>query len=116
MSGENQDADADGILNIFEYYFGSNPMNAASGVPPTVTTVNVSGEDYPAITFIRSQSASGITLIPQASSSVLFSDSLDTIVQPVLDLGNGTERVTIRSNVSVASQAAQFLRIQLSQP
>jgi hypothetical protein len=110
------DADSDGLKNVFEYYFGSNPTNAASGAPPTVISVNVSGQNYPAITFIRSQSVTGVTLIPQVSSTVGFADSLGSTTQSVVDLGNGTERVTIRSNVSLMALAAQFLRIQLSVP
>ncbi len=110
------DADGDGLKNVFEYYFASNPTNASSGAQPTATSVDGGGQDYPAITFIRSKSATGVTLIPQVSSNVQFSNSLGATVASVVDLGNGTERVTIRSNVSMASQTAQFLRIQLSVP
>lgn len=110
------DADGDGILNIFEYYFASNPTNAASGAQPGIVTVNVSGVDYPAITFIRSQNVSGVTLLPQVSSTLSFGNSLGFTVSAVVDLGNGTERVTIRSNVSMGAQVTQFLRIQLSVP
>jgi hypothetical protein len=116
LDGESADADGDGILNIFEYYFASNPTNAASGTPPAFTTVNIGGMDYPALTFIRSQTIAGVTLIPQVSSTVDFSDSLGSTVQSVVDLGNGTEQVTIRSNVSLGAQGTQFLRIQLSVP
>ena len=116
LDGQAADADGDGILNIFEYYFGSNPTSAASGAQPTAASVNSGGQIYPAITFIRSRSAGGVTLMPQVSSSVLFNDSLGSTVEPVVDLGDGTERVTVRSHVSMNMQAAQFLRIQLSVP
>ncbi|MEI9961387.1 MAG: delta-60 repeat domain-containing protein [Limisphaerales bacterium] len=116
QSDPEDDADGDGLKNVFEYYFASNPTNAASGAQPTATSVDVGGQDYPAITFIRSKSATGVTLIPQVSSNVQFSNSLGSTIASVVDLGNGTERVTIRSNVSMASQTAQFLRIQLSVP
>jgi hypothetical protein len=108
------DADGDGIPNVFEFYFGSNPTNAASGDLPAETTVIVSGHIYPAITFIRSKTANGVTLIPQVSSSVLFNDWLGSTVESLVDLGNGTEQVTIRSNVSVNALPMQYLRIQLS--
>jgi len=110
------DADGDGVKNIFEYYFGSDPLNTSSGAQPAETTVNSGGQDYPAITFIRSKNATGVTLIPEVSSSVLFDDSLGSTVESSVDLGDGTERVTIRSNVSTAAQTTQFLRIQLSVP
>ncbi|MEI9866006.1 MAG: hypothetical protein WDN00_15930 [Limisphaerales bacterium] len=102
QSDPEDDADGDGLKNVFEYYFGSNPTSAASGAPPTVISVNSGGQSYPAITFIRSQNVSGITLIPQVSSTVQFGNSLGSTLDSVVDLGNGTERVTIRSNVSMA--------------
>ncbi|HEX5400187.1 MAG TPA: delta-60 repeat domain-containing protein, partial [Verrucomicrobiae bacterium] len=115
QEGPGDDADGDGIPNIFEYYFASNPTNATSGSQPEEVTVNLGGTDYPAITFVRSKTAGGVTLIPQVSSDVEFADSLG-YTESATDLGNGTERVTIRSNVSITSQTAQFLRIQLSVP
>lgn len=102
--------------NVFEYYFGSNPTNAASGSLPAYSRVNVSGSEYPAISFVRSQTATGVTLLPEASSVITFADSLGVTVHSVVDLGGGLERVTIRSNVSTQSQAPQFLRLKLSIP
>ena len=110
------DADSDGIANDFEYFFGSNPSNGASGAKPAEITVNSGGQNYPALTFIRSKTATGVTLIPQASASVSFGSLLGTTVESVVDLGNGTEQVTIRSNATIASQPAQFLRVLLSVP
>jgi hypothetical protein len=110
------DADGDGIRNVFEYYFGSNPMSAGSGGEPVETTVNVSGQNYPALTFIRSKTASGVTLLPQAATDLFFSDALGTVIDSVVDLGNDTERVTIRSTTTMAAQPHQFLRILLSVP
>ncbi|GEM_PF-4890971 len=114
QSDPEDDADGDGIKNAFEYYFGSDPTSASSGAMPSGTTVTSGGQTYPAITFIRSKSASDVTLLPQASSNVNFTDSLGTIVESVVDLGDGTERVTIRSTVSSSVQGAQFLRIQVA--
>jgi hypothetical protein len=116
LDGETADADGDGISNVFEFYFGSNPTNSVSGSKPALVEVEVTGVDYPAITFVRSQSAAGITLVPQASSNALLTDSLGTVLHSVVDLGGGLEQVTIRSAVSMAAQPAQFLTIKLSVP
>jgi hypothetical protein len=110
------DADGDGIANVFEFYFGSNPTVGASGKAPAELTVNSGGQNYPAITFIRSKTAGGVTLIPQASTSATFNNLLSTTVESVVDLGNGTEQVTIRSTTAVTAQPHQFLRILLSVP
>jgi hypothetical protein len=110
------DADGDGIANVFEFYFGSNPTSGASGKAPTEITVNSGGQNYPALTFVRSKTASGVTLIPQASASLSFNSLLPTTVDSVVDLGNGTEQVTIRSTTTITAQPHQFLRILLSVP
>jgi hypothetical protein len=110
------DADGDGLPNIFEYYFGSNPAHAASGTNTAPLVVTESGVEYPAITFVRSQSATGVTLLPRASSTVEMTDSLGTVVHSVVNLGGGMEQVTIRSVVNRSALPAQFLRIQLSIP
>ncbi len=111
-----QDADGDGIPKLFEYYFGSLPLNGASGLEPFGTSVTVSAQDYPAIGFIRSKTASGVTPSIRVSSSVLFADSLGSTEHSVTDQGNGTELVVIRSNVSTATQPSQFLQLRLSIP
>lgn len=116
LDDENDDADNDGISNVFEYYFGSNPTNSASGSKPAMTTATVSGTNYPAITFVRSTSATGLTLNARAASDALFSDSLGTMVHSVTSLGGGLEQVTIRSAVSQAALPAQFLQVTLSFP
>ena len=115
-NGPNQDADFDGIPNVFEFYFGSLPLNAASGMEPFTTDVSVSLQTYPAISFIRSKTAGGVTPEIRVSSSVTFSDSLGSTTHGVTDLGNGTELVVIRSNVSTATQPNQFLQLRLSIP
>lgn len=108
------DADGDGVANVFEYYFGSNPTNAASAGIPAEITVTVGGLKYPAITFRRSKAVSGVTLLPRVSSTLGFADSLGATEESVVDLGDGTEQVTLRSNVSLNALPMQFLRIQLS--
>ncbi len=118
VAGNNQpgqDPDADNVPNVFEYYFGTSPTNAASAEVATGTSVTIGNETYPAITFVRAKDTVGVTLLPQASSSVNFSDSLGTTVHSIVDLGNW-EQVTIRSTTSDAVQSTQFLRIQLSVP
>ena len=101
---------------MFEFYFGSLPLNAASGMDPFSTSVSISGQTYPAISFIRSKTASGVTPTIRVSSNVAFTDSLGSTQDSVVDLGNGTELVVIRSNVSAATQPNQFLELRLTIP
>lgn len=113
QSDPDDDADGDGIKNAFEFYFGSNPTSAASGAMPGGTMIVSGGQTFPAITFIRSKAVGGVTMIPQAATDLAFSTPVGTVVESVVDLGNETERVTIRSTLSSSAQPTQFLRILL---
>ncbi|HVY70385.1 MAG TPA: hypothetical protein VHH73_10685, partial [Verrucomicrobiae bacterium] len=113
LDGENADADGDKIPNIVEFALGSNPTSAASGKLPTTTQFETGGKTYPAVTFTRSQTATSVTLQVTVSSTVAFGDSLGSAEAFIQDLGDGTERVTVRSAVSVADRAQQFLKVDV---
>jgi uncharacterized delta-60 repeat protein len=110
------DADNDGVLNIFEYYFGTLPLDSNSGAMPILTTVTSGPDTYPALTFIRSQSADGVVATVRVSSNASFTDELGSIMEAPQPLGNGLEAVTVRSSVSMDSWASQFMVLQLSRP
>ncbi len=120
-SGAGVDADGDGISNIFEYYLGTNPNSAASNpssplarrVASPSAFANVGGQFYPVMAFIRSKTATGVTAITQASATVGFTNPIATVEHSITDLGDGTERVLVRSTVSTAVQPTQFMRLQL---
>ena len=83
---------------------------------PAETVVEEGGQTYPAVTFIRSLNAPGITIVVAVASTVGFGDTLGASTANVETLGNGTERVTIRSDTSAAAQGLQFFRINVTQP
>ncbi len=97
QDGATADADTDGVLNAVEFALGSNPLGENADRLPAGTTVNVQGQDYPAVTFTRNKSALGVTLEVDASGDLSFETALDLVVESVVDLGDGTERVTVRT-------------------
>ncbi|MDB6057918.1 MAG: hypothetical protein JWO95_1762, partial [Verrucomicrobiales bacterium] len=107
------DPDNDGVPNIFEYYSGTNPTNAASALRPVNAVVQIGAQSYPAIKFVRSKNITGVTLMPKVSANVSFSNSLGWTLDSTTDLGDGTDQLVIRSNASTASNAVQFLEILL---
>lgn len=111
--GPSDDPDDDGAPNIFEYYFGTNPASAASAAEPQGDSVRAGNDTFPALTFVRSKTATRISAQVLVSSSVTFGDTLGTAAEVVTDLGNGTERVTVRSATSDRVQAIQFLKLRL---
>ena len=113
LDSESSDADGDGLNNLVEFYLGSNPLDKKSGPRPSSGAILVDGATYPAVTFIRNKAAAGLRLEVVASSTVVFSDNLGT-TEITEDLGDGTERVVLRSNTRTSAQPTQFIRLNLA--
>ncbi len=92
------DADGDGFSNAAEFAFGTNPAQSGSKPQLDQKSVSVNGQSFPAVQYIRNKNASGVAIQIRASNSVTFdSDAPVVEVTPAEDLGNGLERVTVRS-------------------
>jgi uncharacterized delta-60 repeat protein len=119
LTGDNAqpgaDADGDGANNLAEFYYGTSPSAGAERPSFPVANVNVSGVDYPAVTIVRRQDAGSAQLTTRVASSVLFTDALGSTVVSTTPLGNGFERVVIRSNAPEAGQQNQFFRFTVQQ-
>ncbi len=116
LDQEDADGDGDRLPNIAEFAFGTNPTQATSAKSPENTVVSEGGQTYPAVTFIRSKFAPGVSVHVTVSSSIAFTDDLGSTSASTEDLGNGTERVTIRSNASASSKPNQFLKVDITKP
>lgn len=116
QEGEGVDADGDRLPNIAEFVMGSDPTRASSGERPHATTVLEGGQAYPAVTFLRSKTATGASLRVRVSSQADFADDLGSTPVSAVEAGGGRERVTLRSNVSAAMRPAQFLRVDVTVP
>jgi hypothetical protein len=97
QNGPADDPDGDGLVNIVEFALGGNPLGDSSEQTPAGTMVDVDGELYPAVTFVRSTTAVGVEIQVTAASDILFQNALELVEEPPVNLGNGTERVTVRT-------------------
>jgi hypothetical protein len=70
---------------------------------------------FPTVSFIRVKDLAGALIEVEVSADLDFSNDLGSTVIDTEDLGNGTERVTIRSNASFSSQTKQFFRLKVSE-
>jgi hypothetical protein len=96
-----QDGDGDGFSNAAEFAFGTNPAQPGNKPQLDQKSVSVNGQSFPAAQYVRNKGATGVAIQIRASNSVTF-DSAAQVVEVTLaeDLGNGLERVTVRSVTS----------------
>jgi photosystem II stability/assembly factor-like uncharacterized protein len=111
------DPDNDGFSNLEEFAFGSNALNGSGTQGPEAGAPAVIGPDtYPTIAYNRRTDATGITISVQADGTLPMTGAYPTTLVSTTPLGGGLERVVHRSNVSLASDPSQFLRLRVSAP
>jgi hypothetical protein len=69
LAQANGDDDGDGIANIFEYVFGSDPKKGDSDVGPVFTRVSEGAASVPALVYSES-TASGVTVTVEGSQDL----------------------------------------------
>lgn len=118
------DIDGDGLANLLEYAFGTDPSQPQASSPVTLSTVSVPGEgDYPALTFRRRTDTASPTYLVEASDNLsTWTSNTEgqppvtvTVGSPVVH-GDGFETVTVRHVLPVSAAAKRFLRVKVSQP
>ncbi len=116
-SGMSDDAENDGLTNLEEFAFGSDPLSGSGTQGPEAGLPAVIGPDtYPTITFNRRTDATGITLSVEADGTIPVTGAYPTTLVSTTPLGGGIERVVYRSNVSLATDPSQFLRLRITAP
>ena len=103
------DADGDGMSNFAEYAYGKNPRAHDNGSLSSAGIANVSGTNYPTITFTRRHLAVDVAWSVQESTA-LTGWAATTVLTSTVQLGNGLEQVTYRS-ATAASSTPRFFRV-----
>jgi hypothetical protein len=107
------DKDDDGLSNLAEYAFGSDPRDATSGLPPGAIIVTEGADDYLAISYQKQLSATDVSIEAQISSDLTAWTSRAALV-PVSETANPdgeTATVVVRSADPIAPGGDTFLRI-----
>ena len=96
-----------------EYALGTDPLLAsATEQLLSVSSTEILGVAYPAMSFPRSNSADGVTFIPQSSNDLLnWSGAIETIAHSAIDPGR--DRITVRSLLPITDQPRQFMRLKV---
>jgi hypothetical protein len=115
IAADTADPDHDGLLNIFEYAFNTNPKL------PNPSPIGYSlASGHLTFTFKRAHPAPpDITYLFEVADDLLsgtWQSGPAFTTQTVTDNHDGTETVTVTDNAAVPSSAAQYLRIRISRP
>lgn len=106
----------DGVDNLVKYALGIAPLASAEArLPSRIVEGNGSAAGFPVVCYIRDTRVSGVSIQVQVANDLGFSTDLGSTVVSTEDLGDGTERVCVRSNASFASQNKQFFRLKVTE-
>jgi hypothetical protein len=112
-AADTADPDHDGIINLLEYAFNSDP-NAPSPNPISFAVV----ADHLTVTFPRTHPApTDISYTPQVANDLTsgaWNSGPAYTTQTVTDNGDGTETVVVTDSTAIGSTSAHFLRILIA--
>ncbi|PYJ02429.1 MAG: hypothetical protein DME25_15960, partial [Verrucomicrobia bacterium] len=112
-AADTADPDHDGLINLVEYAFNSDPL-AASPYPLSFALTNGSLT----VTFKRAHLApvdiSYLVEVADDLASGVWNSGPGYTTQAVTDNLDGTETVVVTDNASVISAAAHYLRVRIS--
>jgi len=110
VSGPGADASGDGIANLIKYALGLNPkLKSRSGLP----AISIDGDAF-TLKFQRLKKAADLTLSVEVSTELSTWTAATTEVSSS-DKGDGTEDVTFRSDLAIADEPRQFMRLRVDQ-
>jgi kumamolisin len=117
-SGDLADPNGNGVPNLLEYALGGNPLQTGSNPSPTLSTVQVSGQNYLAITFTEISDPS-LTYTVQVSTDLVNWTAGGTLYSST-PISGGTQ-VTYRDTVALPQSGAtnvtaRFMRLQVTGP
>jgi hypothetical protein len=129
-AADDNDFDADGLANLLERAFGTNPtladLDPSAAIPPYQSIVPDAGGDYLAITYRRLAGGTGTTGVNYGADGITYTVEYDgdlddpwstgsvAAVGSPVDNGDGTETVTVRLTTPVSAAAEQFIRLQVT--
>lgn len=116
ISGSLADADFDGVSNLLEHVFGTDPRDASSIDLPSVAMVSDGGETYAELSYRLRQGLTGFRIRIEASSDLAEWRNADGnfTIQSDLDNGDGTSTLTARDENSAGAQLGRYFRIRVN--
>ncbi len=121
IGGDQADPNHNGVPNILEYAFGSNPLQSGTNPSPQVSIIpGPGGKEYLAITYTQINNDPSLTCTVQVTSDVTLQtdqwNSGPTYTTVVSQQVNGnTTQMTVRDNTPVSQASRRFIRMQASE-
>jgi hypothetical protein len=104
----------DGVDNLVKFALGIPPLQSANArLPSEVVQGQGDDEGFPVVSYIRVKNLTGLTIEVEVCADLDFTEIIGTTLLGTEDLGDGTERVTVRSNATFASLTTQFFRLKV---
>ena len=116
LTADAADPDQDGLPNLAEYAFGTDPKTSTGSGGPVIAPVTVDGLDYLAATYHQVLANTDTTITPEVSDDLLIWQSGPdvTALVSLADNGDGTETLTVRDLTPLSGAAARFIRLRVS--
>ncbi len=119
QAASDADPDGDGISNLLEFAYNSDPLSPRADAAPVLD-----GTDFATLTFSRNAGATDLTFIVQASSDLqnwadgsTYSDTAsmpsNAVTTEVSHTTGTTETIVVRDNVAASPDSPRFLRLRV---
>jgi hypothetical protein len=108
------DPDGDGLSNLLEFAYGTDPDQSASAHRPDGVVVSALGGDRYALRWRRNTRALGLTATVEISSNLIawHSGPAHTVVESVTPHPDGSETVIVRDLLSPTQEPRRYFRLR----
>jgi len=110
VSAAEADASGDGVPNLIKYALGIDPAIRTRAGLPAVDTES----GFLTFSFQRLVKTADLSLVVEISTDLISWSTLTT-EGTVIDNGDGTENLTLRSDTPLSNQPRQFIRLRVIQ-
>lgn len=122
---DDNDFDKDGVVNVVERAFATDPTKPGSVYRPQQSVVEAGSLNYLALEYVRPAGGTGTTGVDYTCDGMIFTveytenlsapwQSGAVTVESVSPPENGMETVVVRLNTDLATQGRQFIRLAVS--